>query len=203
LAHPSRAPVRVLLVAGLIFSSGSVSAQAGPQPASPAASADAAVTVLAAQAQRDSIVAVARRQIGRRYVFGGTSPEQGFDCSGFLRYLMRAVGRDLPRTAAQQAQVGAAVPRDPALLRPGDILTFGRGRRITHVAVYVGEGRYIHASSGAGRIVESELDRPQSALVRAWAGVRRLLSPEADASVAVRPDATPVSPDAPRTIRGG
>jgi cell wall-associated NlpC family hydrolase len=203
LAHPSRAPVRALLVAGLFFSSGSTSAQAGPQAAAPAVDAGAAVAVLAAQAQRDSIVAVARRQIGRRYVFGGTSPEQGFDCSGFLRYLMRAVGRDLPRTAAQQAQVGAEVPRDPALLRPGDILTFGRGRRITHVAVYVGEGRYIHASSGAGRIVESELDRPQSALVRAWAGVRRLLSPEADASVAVRPDATPVSPAAPLPIRGG
>ena len=131
--------------------------------------------VVDAQISRDSVVKLARAQLGRRYIFGGTTPD-GFDCSGFLKYLMRALGVDLPRTAAQQARVGAEVPRDPSLLRPGDILTFGRGNRITHVGVYVGDGKYIHASSGQGRIVESRLDRPQSRLVRAWYGVRRLFT---------------------------
>ncbi|HEX2204433.1 MAG TPA: C40 family peptidase [Longimicrobium sp.] len=139
-----------------------------------------------ADISRDSVVRLARAQLGRRYLFGGTSPA-GFDCSGFLKYLMRAMGVDLPRTAAQQARVGTEVPRDPRLLRPGDILTFGRGNRVTHVGVYVGDGKYIHASSGAGRIVESRLDRPQSHLVRAWYGVRRLLS-DSTTSVAQRAD---------------
>jgi cell wall-associated NlpC family hydrolase len=135
------------------------------------------------QAHRDSVVRMARSQLGRRYIFGGTTP-RGFDCSGFTRYLMRALGYDVPRTAAQQARVGRAIPKDPRLLRPGDLLTFGRGNRVTHIGVYVGDGKYIHASSGQGRVVESRLDRPGSHLVRAWYGVRRLLT-EGDTTTAV------------------
>jgi cell wall-associated NlpC family hydrolase len=133
--------------------------------------------------RRDSVVSLARAQLGRRYVFGGTTPA-GFDCSGFLKYLMRAAGYELPRTAAEQARAGREIPRDPSLLRPGDILTFGRGGRVTHVGVYIGNGRFIHASTGAHRIVEAPLDRPASHLVRAWYGVRRLLSDE-DSTTAV------------------
>jgi cell wall-associated NlpC family hydrolase len=141
-----------------------LAAQEGSRPAAPRAAA-----------RRDSVVQLARQQIGRRYIFGGTSPS-GFDCSGFLKYLMRAMGYDLPHSAAAQAQIGREVPRDPSQLRPGDILTFGRGGRVTHVGVYVGNGRFIHASTGAGRIVETNLDRPASHLIRAWYGVRRLLT---------------------------
>lgn len=138
-------------------------------------------------ARQDSVVQMARQQLGRRYVFGGTSPLRGFDCSGFTQYLARALGVEMPRTAAQQARAGREIPRDRSLLRPGDILTFGRAGRVTHVGVYVGEGRYIHASSGAGRIVESDLDRPTSSLVRAWMGVRRYLDDDSAAAVAQRP----------------
>lgn len=145
---------------------------------------------LADAARRDSVVRMARAQLGRRYVWGGTTPS-GFDCSGFTKYLMRALGYDVPRTAAQQARVGREVPRDIRFLRPGDLLTFGRGNRITHIGVYVGDGKYIHASSGQGRIVESRLDRPQSHLVRAWAGVRRLLSdPDSASAVAASASTT-------------
>jgi cell wall-associated NlpC family hydrolase len=140
-----------------------------------------------AEARQDSIVGFAREHLGRRYVFGGTSPARGFDCSGFTQYLARAFGVSLPRTAAEQARAGREIPRDRSLLRPGDILTFGRGNRVTHVGIYVGEGRYVHASSGAGRIVESDLDRPQSSLVRAWMGVRRLFDADSAAAVAQRP----------------
>jgi cell wall-associated NlpC family hydrolase len=133
------------------------------------------------EVRRDSAVRLARAQLGRRYLFGGTTP-RGFDCSGFLKYLMRALGVEVPRTAAEQARVGQEVPRDPALLRPGDILTFGRGNRVTHVGIYVGDGKYIHASSGAGRIIESRLDRRESRLVRAWYGVRRLFTDRDSAS---------------------
>jgi len=144
------------------------------------------------EARRDSVVRVARAQLGRRYLFGGTTPA-GFDCSGFLRYLMRAVGQELPRTAAEQAQAGREIPRDPRLLRPGDLLTFGRGGRVTHVGVYVGNGRFIHASTGSHRIVEADLDRPASHLVRAWYGVRRFLADDDTAAVAAR-ETGPVRP---------
>jgi len=136
-----------------------------------------------ADASRDSVVALARRQIGVRYSLGGTSPERGFDCSGFLQYLMRGLNVRLPRTAAEQARVGQAVPRDVSRMLPGDILTFGYGGRTTHVGVYIGGGRFIHASTGSRRIAEARLDR-SSSLVRAWTGVRRMLG-RSDSTVAV------------------
>ena len=136
-----------------------------------------------ADASRDSVVALARRQIGVRYSLGGTSPERGFDCSGFLQFLMRRLDVRLPRTAAEQARVGQAVPRDVSRLLPGDILTFGYGGRTTHVGMYVGGGRFIHASTSSRRIAEARLDR-SSSLVRAWTGVRRMLE-RSDSTVAV------------------
>ncbi len=143
---------------------------------------------------RDSIVALARAQIGKRYVFGGSSPDHGFDCSGLVKYVLGLLDISAPRTARLQARLGEAVPRDTDDLEPGDILTFGRSRRgASHVAIYVGDGRYIHASVTAGRVIETSLDRRKSSLVRAWRGVRRLFLPGLPAAAAdsiVPPDST-------------
>ena len=128
-----------------------------------------------AQALRDSAVSRARAQVGKRYRFGGESPRSGFDCSGLVRYVMAAVGVGLPRTSWQQASVGLPVAKDTSELRPGDLLTFGRGKRVSHVGIYVGNGRYIHASSKGGRVMESPLNRPPSPKIKRWLGVRRLV----------------------------
>ena len=141
-----------------------------------------------AQKLRDSLVSVARAQIGTRYVFGGTTPK-GFDCSGLVRYVMAALKVELPRTAAQQARIGDEVSTDPSSLRPGDLLTFGRRGRtggVSHIGIYVGQGRYIHASSVAGRVIESDLNRTGSPLIKAWRGVRRIVAgAEPDTGVVV------------------
>lgn len=125
---------------------------------------------------RDSIVALARAQLGTRYVFGGTTPEKGFDCSGLIRYITAALKVDVPRTAAQQSRVGEAVVKDPTRLRPGDLLTFGTDKRVSHIGIYVGDGKFIHASTTAGKVVESRLDRPRYKGVKPWKGVRRLFA---------------------------
>lgn len=127
-----------------------------------------------AAALRDSLVALARAQVGRRYRLGGDSPARGFDCSGLIQYISRALSIRLPRTAAQQARAGAAVPRDTTRLLPGDLVTFGRGR-ISHIGIYVGSNRFVHASSGAGRVIESPLVRPLYPGVKPWRGARRLV----------------------------
>jgi cell wall-associated NlpC family hydrolase len=135
---------------------------------------------------RDSLVTVARAQIGTRYVLGGTTPK-GFDCSGLVRYVMASLKVELPRTAAQQARIGDEVSTDPSRLRPGDLLTFGRRGRsgVSHIGIYVGQGRYIHASSVAGRVIESDLNRTGSPLIKAWRGVRRVVAgAEPDTAVA-------------------
>ena len=129
---------------------------------------------------RDSLVSMAKAQVGTRYVRGGQSPESGFDCSGLVRYVMAGLRVRLPRTAAQQAASGLAVTRDTTRLRPGDLLTFGKGKRgVSHIGIYVGNGRYVHASSVAGRVIESDIERPRSPLIKSWRGVRRVVAADA------------------------
>jgi cell wall-associated NlpC family hydrolase len=130
----------------------------------------------------DQLVDRARSQLGTRYVFGGNAPGAGLDCSSFARYAMEALGFRLPRTANQQAQLGRAVPRDPAALKPGDLLTFGTRRRVDHVGIYLGEGRFIHASVKSGQVIETTINRNNS-LFRKWLGARRLIA-GADSGVA-------------------
>lgn len=127
-----------------------------------------------ARSLRDSIVALARSQIGKRYVYGGESPSRGFDCSGLVQYVAAALQIHIPRTARQQARVGDAVPADTARLLPGDVLTFGNGKAITHVGIYVGDGRMVHASTAAGKVIETELIRPPGRGIKPWRGARRL-----------------------------
>lgn len=125
-------------------------------------------------AMRDSIVQLARAQVGRRYRFGGTTPERGFDCSGFVHYVLGQLHVRLPRLAAQQAMVGAAIEREG--LRPGDLVSFGPSDTISHIGIYIGDGRFVHASSVAGRVIESPLNRPPSRLITPLRGARRLLA---------------------------
>jgi cell wall-associated NlpC family hydrolase len=131
-----------------------------------------------ARTVRDSVVAMARAQIGRRYRTGGVSPEKGFDCSGLVQYVLAGLNLQVPRTARQQAAVGLPLTRDTSRLLPGDLLTFSKGKkgRVSLVCIYVGEGRYVHASSVAGKVIESSIDRPFSPLIKAWHGARRILS---------------------------
>jgi cell wall-associated NlpC family hydrolase len=111
----------------------------------------------AATRLRDSLVALARNQVGRRYRLGGTNPRSGFDCSGLVRYVASALNITLPRTAAEQARVGLRVKTDAEELKPGDLLAFG-DRRVSHVGIYVGDGKMVHASSVLGRVVETKVN---------------------------------------------
>src|SRR5881392_185933 len=85
--------------------------------------AQAPIPVLAgmsasASSLRDSIVSLARAQIGTRYRHGGATPKRGFDCSGLVQYVMARFEMVLPRTARAQAAAGVVVDRDTSLLRP-------------------------------------------------------------------------------------
>ena len=125
-------------------------------------------------ALRDSIVRLALAQVGTRYEFGGTTPVEGFDCSGLVRYVFAQLYLAPPRLASKQARSGAPVRRGQ--LRPGDLLTFGVGDSVTHVGIYVGERKFVHASSVGGRVIVSSLDRPPSDLIRPLKGARRFLA---------------------------
>lgn len=142
----------------------------------------------------DSVTRVSRAQLGAHYRMGATQPGRRFDCSGLVQYVMSVFHIPLPRTAAEQAKLGVAIARDTAQLLPGDILTFGNGRRITHVGIYVGDGRYIHASSRKRSVVEVPLPELGTRQARLWKGVRRVLSPidasEAEATASIQAPAS-------------
>lgn len=93
------------------------------------------------------VVPAAEQYIGVPYRYGGTSPRTGFDCSGFVQYVYGLQGVDLPRTSRQMAGVGVRVEPSTRNLAVGDLMLFSQGGQISHVAVYAGNGRFIHSSS--------------------------------------------------------
>ena len=111
-----------------------------------ASQATAQTTNVPASGNGSSIVATAKQYLGSKYTYGGSSPSTGFDCSGFTSYVFKQHGISLNRTAAAQYSNGVAVSR--ANLQPGDLVMFGKSG-INHVAIYIGGGQIIHASTPA------------------------------------------------------
>ena len=87
----------------------------------------------------------AKQFVGNPYVWGGTSLTKGADCSGFVQSVFKKFGVSLPRTSAVQAGVGTRVSISQA--QPGDLVFYAKGGRINHVALYIGSGQVVHASS--------------------------------------------------------
>ncbi|MDB4883171.1 MAG: hypothetical protein JWL95_1937 [Gemmatimonadetes bacterium] len=107
----------------------------------------------APSATASRVLGSADRYVGVPYVWGGNTPSSGFDCSGFTKYVFAAQGIQLPRTSREQARAGDGVPVDFGEMVPGDLLFFAEpGEAISHVAIYVGSGRIIHASSARGGV---------------------------------------------------
>ena len=95
---------------------------------------------------RSEIVTYALQFVGNRYKYGGTNPNTGVDCSGFTSYVMRhPAGVELPHSSGGQSRMGRVVSGSE--MRPGDIISYGSGKRINHVALYIGNGQIVHAST--------------------------------------------------------
>lgn len=96
--------------------------------------------------------------MGIHYRRGGSSPEQGLDCSGLVRYVFRqANGTELPRTSAEISQVGEHV--DKKDLQPGDLVFFNTLKRaFSHVGIYLGDNKFIHAPSAGGAVRIESMD---------------------------------------------
>ncbi|CAM5520330.1 C40 family peptidase [Thauera mechernichensis] len=125
----------------------------------------------------EQLVDEALSYLGIRYRRGGTSPETGLDCSGLVLNVFRnAIGLDLPRTAREMANLGDKVSRQE--LKPGDLVFFNTMRRtFSHVGIYLGDGKFVHAPSTGGKV------RVESIATRYWAqrfnGARRLVDDDA------------------------
>lgn len=127
---------------------------AGSTPVSPDTGTDVATSGDEDSDLRHALVALAMKLRDVPYVRGGHSPTTGFDCSGFVRYVFaHAIGLRLPANSAGQFLAGIKVKRDD--MQPGDLVFFHTGgrKRISHVGIYLDNGRFIHSPS-AGKSVE-------------------------------------------------
>ncbi len=124
------------------------------QASTPTQSGDA---VSSGSVTGQQIVDYALQFVGYRYVWGGTSPETGFDCSGFTQYVYKHFGYQLNRVACDQAKNGVHVEKDA--LQPGDVLCFySSADYIGHVGIYIGNNRFVHASTSTTGVIISELN---------------------------------------------
>ncbi len=110
---------------------------------------------------------------GTRYKYGGTSPDSGFDCSGFVGHVFKhSLGKSLPRSSAEMSRVG--VKQDDEMLRPGDLVFYNTlKKKYSHVGIYLGDGKFIHSPS-KGKSV-SIVNMNDSYYRKRYNGARRIM----------------------------
>ena len=121
--------------------------------------------------------------LGVPYRLGGASPRTGFDCSGLVSHVFRQTfGLSLPRTAREIARNGAAVARGELL--PGDLVFFNtRGFLNSHVGIYLGDSKFVHAPNARGRVRIDDMDNTYYRT--RFNGARRMSATEADAAAVI------------------
>lgn len=107
------------------------------------------------------ITSLAKKKLGRRYVWGATGQKNTFDCSGFTKYVYKKNGINLPRRAIAQSKYGKYIPRKK--LQKGDLIFFDTSKHrrgyVNHVGIYLGNGKFIHASSAKKKVVITSLNK--------------------------------------------
>ena len=177
----SRLPATAVLALA-VLASGCAPFRPGA-PSGPVASASSPALQQGAGAE---IAQQALAQLGIPYRYGGADPARGFDCSGLVTYAHSREGIGVPRTAA--AQFAAARKVDPGALRAGDLVFFRLvpgSREVTHVGIYTGQRRFVHAPQTGRHVTEASLDDPYYR--ERFAGAGRLYPDESGAGPQLPP----------------
>jgi cell wall-associated NlpC family hydrolase len=137
--------------------------------------AAATAPVIHATDRASSVAMQALAHLGTPYRAGGLSPQSGFDCSGLVAYVYReGAGLALPRNTFELSHLGAPIER--AALMPGDLVFYNTQRReYSHVGIYLGEDRFIHAPSSGGEVRVEYLRADY--WTRRYSGARRVITP--------------------------
>ncbi len=106
--------------------------------------------------QGGDIVSLATSLVGSRYVYGGNSPQTGFDCSGFVQYVYSMTGKSISRSSSTQAYDGVGISYHDAM--PGDIILWGHGGAVTHSSIYIGNGQIVHAINQNLGVIVSDVN---------------------------------------------
>ncbi len=120
---------------------------------------------------RGSIAELALSMVGTRYRYGGAHPSDGFDCSGLVYYTYTSNGQAVPRTSRDQFDAASKISLAEAA--EGDLVFFQDQEKLSHVGIYLGEGRFDHAPSSGGAVSVANIDAPY--YQRHLVGVGRLI----------------------------
>lgn len=127
-------------------------------------------------AGNEALAKEAKKFLGNQYIWGGTNPHIGADCSGYVQYIYKKIGVKLPRTALQQSKYGKEISTKE--LQKGDLLFFNtdlkRHISVTHVGIYLENGKFIHSASRKKGIIISSLDKYNRVFVKA----KRVIEPQ-------------------------
>lgn len=107
---------------------------------------------------RGPIAQLALSMVGVRYRYGGSDPTAGFDCSGLVYYTYTSNGHPVPRTSREQFNVAREIPFAQAV--EGDLVFFRDQETLSHVGIYLGDGRFVHAPSSGGTVSVASIDTP-------------------------------------------
>lgn len=120
------------------------------------------------------VVTYAKQYLGYKYISGGSSPETGFDCSGFTSYVYKHFGITLNRTSSAQNSNGTSIEKEN--IQPGDLLIFNNSSNsgIGHVGIYIGDNNFIHAANGSKGVVTTSLQNGY--YVARYVGARRVIN---------------------------
>lgn len=173
-----RAPIVAVVLVALLLAAGCgrdgrSDVRSGLPPAATAAQREWPQVVPADPVSANAVLMRAISLVGTPYRFGGNTPEGGFDCSGLVNYVYSdMLDLRLPRTSRDLAAWQG--PRiEPRQLAAADLVFFGSGGHVTHVGIYVGEGRFVHAPSSGGTVRLDHLDG--SYWQRHYSGAKRVL----------------------------
>ena len=145
--------------AAVIFLAGCVGTPQAPDPAAripvPASPSASSPSTPLPDPLRSQVVFTAMQMVGVPYLWGGSTPA-GFDCSGLVQYAYSNAGLQVPRTAAAQLTASTPLPLEDAVA--GDLLFFEDRSRTSHVAIYLGEGRFVHAPNGGSSVSLDDME---------------------------------------------
>ena len=127
--------------------------------ASQVPSAGQPVQAASKKTERNKVVSLAKKQVGKRYVWGATGP-YSFDCSGLTSFVYsKAIKKNITRTTYTQVKKGKTVKVSTRKLQKGDLLFWGSKRSTYHVGIYVGGGKYVHAATPSQGVRKQSLSR--------------------------------------------
>lgn len=151
---------RTVPLAALLAAAALATGCAGaPEPRAPVAARPVlAPEPLAEISLGDAVAELAMGMVGARYRYGGTDPAEGFDCSGLVFYAYSQAGVRVPRTSQEQFRAARKIALGSATA--GDVMFFQDQAKLSHVAIYLGDGLFVHAPATGQRVSVASLDSP-------------------------------------------